>query len=73
MNLLGQALEIAREVGDRYDEANELNYLGRAQLALGDARQAAMLLEQAVEIADSTGDIEPAVRPGRPWRRPSCC
>ncbi len=48
MDLLGQALKIAREVGDRYDEANELNYLGWAQLALRDARQAAILLEPCV-------------------------
>ena len=38
-----------------------LNYLGRAWLASGDPRQAVTLLEQAVSIADATGDIEPAV------------
>ena len=39
-----------------------LDYLGRAWLASGDARQAVTLLEQAVSIADTTGDIEPAVK-----------
>jgi tetratricopeptide (TPR) repeat protein len=61
MDLFTQFLAIAREVGDRYNEANMLNYLGRAWLASGDARHAVTLLEQAIGIADTTGDSEPAV------------
>ena len=48
--------------------ANQLDNLGRAWLASGDAERAVMLLSQAVEIADITGDIQPAVDPGRGWR-----
>ena len=72
IDLLTQALAIARDIGDRYGEANALDYLGRVWLASGDARRAATLLEQAVSVADITGDIEPAVAwPGRGWRGPS--
>ena len=71
IDLHTQALAIARDIGDRYLEANALDYLGRAWLASGDARQAVTLLGQAVSIADATGDIEPAVEPGRGWRGPT--
>ncbi len=66
IDLYTQALAIARDIGDRYGEANALDYLGRAWLASGEARQAVTLLEQAVSIADITGDIEPAVE-ARSW------
>jgi tetratricopeptide (TPR) repeat protein len=61
IHLHTQALAIARDIGDRYGEANTLNYLGRAWLASSDPRQAVTLLEQAVSVADASGDIEPAV------------
>jgi tetratricopeptide (TPR) repeat protein len=61
IDLHTQALTIAREIGDRYNEANALHGLGRAWLASGAVRQAVTLLEQAVSVADATGDIEPAV------------
>jgi tetratricopeptide (TPR) repeat protein len=66
IDLHTQALASARETGYRYLEANELDYLGRAWLASGDARQAVALLGQAVSIADATGDIQPAVE-ARSW------
>jgi tetratricopeptide (TPR) repeat protein len=63
IDLCTQGLEIARDIGDRYGEANELDNLGRAWLASGDAGRAVILLSQAVKIADITGDIQPAVEP----------
>ena len=61
IDLLTQALAIARDIGDRYNEANVLGYLGRAWLASGDEAQAVTLFEQAVNVADATGATEPAV------------
>ncbi len=61
VDLYTQSLAIAREVGDRYGEANAMTFMSRVLLASDDARQAVTLLEQAVRIADSTGDLEPAV------------
>ena len=43
-----------------------VGYLGRAWLASGNPRQAAALLGEAVSIADTTGDMEPAVE-ARSW------
>ena len=60
IDLHTQALAIARDSGNRYIEASALDYLGPAWLATGDARQAVTLFEQAVNMADTTGDIEPA-------------
>ena len=71
IDLHTQALAIARDIGDRYSEANALDYLGQAWLASGDARQAVTLLEQAVTVADTTGDIEPRVKARSGLARPS--
>ena len=71
IDLQTQALAIARDIGHRYGEGNSLDYLGRAWLASGDARQAVTLLGQAVRVADATGDIEPAVE-ARSWLARAC-
>lgn len=55
-----QGLTIVRAIGDRYAEANGLDYLGRAWLASGDPHRAVALLEEAVNVAEMTGDSEPA-------------
>jgi tetratricopeptide (TPR) repeat protein len=62
IDLHTQALAIARDTGHRNGEATSLAYLGRALLESGDARRGVTLLEQAVSIADATGNIEPAVK-----------
>ena len=56
---------IARDIGNRYLEADALVYWVRPGSS-GDARQAAALLGHAVSIADATGDIEPAME-ARSW------
>jgi tetratricopeptide (TPR) repeat protein len=62
IDMHNQSLAIAREIGNRYLEAWAMDCLGRALLAVGgDTGQALSLFNQAVAIADSTGDIEPAV------------
>ena len=55
-------LAIARDIGDRYGEANALDYLGRAWLASGDVCRAVTILERAVSVADTTKATEPTVK-----------
>lgn len=71
IDLHTQALGITRDIGGRYGKGNALDHQGRALLMAGDARQAVTLLEQAVSIADVTGDIEPAVE-ARSWLARAC-
>ena len=56
IDLLTQALAIAREVGDRWSEGAVLGNLARCHWRLGDYRQAIDLYTQALAIARETGD-----------------
>ena len=51
-----QALDIAREIGDRRGEGAHLGNLGLAYADLGDARKAIEYYEQALAIARKIGD-----------------
>ncbi len=51
-----QALKIAREIGDRRGEGNQLGNLGNAYNALGDAKKSIDYYEQALKIAREIGD-----------------
>src|SRR5262249_25450206 len=62
IDLHNESMAIARDIGNRSSEAITLSDLGRAWLASDNARRALTLLEQAVGIADTTGDVEPAVK-----------
>jgi tetratricopeptide (TPR) repeat protein len=53
---LERSLEIARELGDRDQQARELNSLGICRELLGDLEQARSLLEESATIARSMGD-----------------
>ncbi len=56
LDLYGQALAIAREIGDRYSEGAALGYLGSCRRVLGEYRQALDLYGQALAIAREIGD-----------------
>ena len=51
-----QALDIAREIGDRRGEGADLGNLGNAYSDLGEARKAIEYYEQALAIAREIGD-----------------
>jgi tetratricopeptide (TPR) repeat protein len=51
-----QALEIAREIGNRWDEGAAIGNLGIAYNVLGDTRRAIEYYEQGLEIAREIGD-----------------
>jgi tetratricopeptide (TPR) repeat protein len=51
-----QALEIAREIGDRRGEGNRLGNLGTAYKRLGDSARARKLWEQALRIFEDIED-----------------
>jgi len=51
-----QALEIAREIGDRRGEGNRLGNLGNAYSDLGQVEKAIEYCQQALEIAREIGD-----------------
>ncbi|MGC2485629.1 MAG: tetratricopeptide repeat protein [Acidimicrobiales bacterium] len=53
---LERSLSIARELGDRDQQARELNSLGITYDAVGDLDRARSLLEESAEIARSMGD-----------------
>ncbi len=50
------AVQAARHLGDRLDQANALNNLGDARLATGDYRGAAEVLEEALSIYRDLGN-----------------
>jgi non-specific serine/threonine protein kinase len=54
--LLGESLDIARELGDRWTEALVLHSLGRVAYFDGDPAGARALAEQSLTIAESLGD-----------------
>ena len=76
-----QALEIAREIGDRRGEGNCLGNLGNAYADLGQVEQAIQHYQQALEIAREIGDrrgeghdlgnLGIAYRTWARWSRPS--
>jgi len=57
MTLLGEALEVARSLGDPALECDVLSNLGFACLSTGELQRSADLLEQALLLARESGDI----------------
>jgi tetratricopeptide (TPR) repeat protein len=53
---LEQALEIAREIGDRRGEGNHLANMGQAYKRLGDVARARELWEEALRIFEEIED-----------------
>ena len=58
-----QALDIAREIGNREVEGRTLGNLGRAYAALGQAEEAIGLYEQALDIAARSATAGARARP----------
>ena len=61
--LLGEALEIACDLGDRRGEADALTYLGSVRRLMGDYPAAARLLEEALGIFRDVGEQVDQSRP----------
>ena len=62
IQLQGDARLIASQIGDPYLQATTALYLARVHLAGGDPRSAVALFEEAIGVADATGDTEPGVQ-----------
>ena len=56
INYYEQALAIARDIGDRFSEGNQLSNPGLAYATLGNARRAIDYFEHSLVIARQTGD-----------------
>jgi tetratricopeptide (TPR) repeat protein len=56
IKFFGQALAIAREIGNRIGEGAALGNMGLVYATLGDSRRAITLYDQRLLIARETGD-----------------